>query len=63
MRKAAFCICENKVAADQCHCFPYIDSSVLLLPKFRTIFCGCMARFVSDLVGNTKDRFSCVDLC
>ena len=25
------------------------------------IFCGCTARFVSDLVGNTKDRFS--DVC
>ena len=26
--------------------------------KSLTIFCGCTARFVSDLVGNTEDRFS-----
>ena len=41
MRKSALCICENKVAdqqrgncaADQHHCFRYIDSTVSLLPK------------------------------
>ena len=29
-------------------------------PKYPTfaIFCGCTARFVSDLVGNPQDRFS-----
>ena len=41
MRKAAFCICENKNAdqlrgnrgADQRLCFRYIDSTIPLLPK------------------------------
>ena len=61
MRKPAFCICENKDAdqlcgnreADQRLCFRYIDSTI---PLF--IFCGCTARFVSDLVTNPEDRFS-----
>ena len=43
-------------AADQRLCFCCIDSAVPLLPKcdFKPldIFCGCTARFVSDLVGN-----------
>ena len=26
--------------------------------KPLAIFCGCTARFVSDLVGNPEDRFS-----
>ena len=59
MRKSAFCICENKDAdqlrgdreADQRLCFRYIYSTI-------PIFCDCTARFVSDLVGNPKDRFS-----
>ena len=41
VRKAAFCICENKDAdqlhgkreADQCLCFCYTDSTISLLPK------------------------------
>ena len=41
MSKPAFCICENKDAdqlrgnreADQCLCFHYTDSKILLLPK------------------------------
>ena len=41
MRKPAFCICENKdpdqlrsnCAADQRLCFPYMDSTIPLLPK------------------------------
>ena len=41
MRKPTFCICENKDAdqlrgnreADQCLCFRYIDSTILLLSK------------------------------
>ena len=28
--------------------------------KPLAIFCGCTARFVSDLVGNSEDRFSYV---
>ena len=71
MRKPAFCICENKDAdqlcgnrtADQRLCFRYTDSTISLLPKSEkfkslTIFCGCTAWFVSDLVGNPEDRFS-----
>ena len=64
MRKPAFCICENKDAdqlcgyrtADQRLCFRYIDSTIKIQPL--AIFCGCRARFVSDLVGNPEDRFS-----
>ena len=68
MRKPAFCICQNKGAdqphgnstADQRLCFRYIDSTIPLLldQKFLAIFCGCTALFVSDLVGNCKDRYS-----
>ena len=43
MRKPAFYICENKeadqllsnCAADQCLCFRYLDSTILLLPKSK----------------------------
>ena len=43
MRKAAFCICENKDAdqlrgnrkADQRHCFRYTDSTISLLLKYE----------------------------
>ena len=73
MRKSAFCICENKEAdqlcgnrsyctADQRLCLCYTDSTIPLLPKsissHLAIFCGCTVRFVSNLVGNPKDRFS-----
>ena len=71
MRKPAFCICENKDAdqfggnreADQRLCFRYINSTIPFLSKSEifkplAIFCGCAARFVSDLVGNPEDRFS-----
>ena len=67
MRKPAFCICENKDAdqlrgnreADHRLCFRYTDSTIPLLHfKPLTIFCGCTARFVLDLVGNPEDRFS-----
>ena len=66
MRKPVFCICKNKDAdqlscdrkADQRFCFRYTDSTIPLLPRSLAIFCGCAARFVSDLIGNTKDRFS-----
>ena len=66
VRKQAFCICENKDAdqlrgncmADQHHCFRYIDSTILLLPKPLAILCDHTAQFVLDLVGNPKDRFS-----
>ena len=70
MRKPDFCKCENKGAdqlcgnraADQHLCFRYIDSTIPLLTKSKIsshfIFCVCTAGFVSDLVGNPKDRFS-----
>ena len=70
MRKPAFCICENKHAdqlrsnpkADQHLCVRYTDITIPLLPKSEikplAIFCGCTARFVSDLVGNPEDPFS-----
>ena len=56
-------------ATDQCHYISFIDtcSSIPLLPKPEiesstctciTICCGCKARFVFDLVGGPKDRFS-----
>ena len=43
MRKPAFCICENKDAdqlrgnceADQRLCFPFLESSIPLLPKYE----------------------------
>ena len=71
MRKPAFCILENKDTdqlcgnreADQRLCFRYMDSTISLLSESKnfkplTIFCDCTVRFVSDLVGNPKDRFS-----
>ena len=36
--------------------FLYIDSLSPLLPKSVAIFCGCTARFVSDLVGSPIDN-------
>ena len=73
MRKMFFCICENKgadqlpinCAADQRICFRYIVSTIPPLPKSEinfkplAIFCGFAAGFLSDLVGNPEDRFSC----
>ena len=72
MRKPDFSICKNNGAdqlrvnrtADKCLCFHYIDSITHLPPKtgsFKPLatFCGCTARFVSDLVGNSEDRFCC----
>ena len=66
MRKPAFCICENK-DTDQLHsnceahqrlCFRYTDSTMCFNFKPLDIFCGCTARFVSDLFGNPDDSFS-----
>ena len=71
MRKPAFGICENKDAdqlrgnseADQRLCFRYKDSTIPLLPKSEisspfALFSNCTARFVSDQVRNSEDRFS-----
>ena len=49
VRKPAFCICENK-DADQ------LRGNGNFKPL--AIFCGCTARFVSELVRNPEDRFS-----
>ena len=66
MRKPTFCMCENK-GADQLRsnctavqhlCFRYTDctinSTTFLNQNFLllSIFCACVARFVSDLFGN-----------
>ena len=67
MRKPTICICENKDAdqlrsnytADQRLSFRYTDSTIPLLPKHEFSSCGFTARFVSDLVRNPEDRFSC----
>ena len=56
-----FCICGNK-DADQHLCFRtrIVNPSSILIRNCKplAIFCGCTARFVSDLVGNPEDRFS-----
>ena len=31
---------------------------IILILNLLAIFCGCLARFVSDLVGTPEDRFS-----
>ena len=74
MRKPDFCICENKdadqmhsdSAANHCLCFRYkVQSLYFLNLKFQAsylpIFCAHTARSVSDLVGNTEDRFCCAE--
>ena len=70
MRKSTFCICINKdvdqlrsnLAADQYLCFHHKDSTIPLVSKEKisnllAIF--CTAKFVSDLIRNPADRFSC----
>ena len=68
MRKHDFCISDNKDAdqlrsnckTDQRLCFRYIDLSTYYIQNFKplAILCGCTTWYVSDLVGNPKDRFS-----
>ena len=71
MRKPAFCTCENKDTdqlrgnreADQCLCFRHTDCTIPLPPNSEissllAIFCGCTARFLSDLVRKPEDWFS-----
>ena len=69
-RKPTTCICENKgtdqlrgyCKADQFLCFHYRVSTIPLLSKSKICilqsFCGCTARFVSELVGNPDCWFS-----
>ena len=70
MGKSTICIGENKGAdqlrsnceADQRLCFRYTYSTISLLTKMKfqasSLFLRLYTRFVSDLVGNPKDRFS-----
>ena len=66
MRKTVFCTSQNKgadqlrgnSAADQRLCFRFTDSAIPPLPKSEISSSSCTAQFVSDLVGNPKDRFS-----
>ena len=66
VNKPDFCLCENKDAdrlrgnreADQRLCFHYTDSTIRLLLNTKFQAFSCTARFVSDLVGNSEDRFS-----
>ena len=58
IRKPAFCIYENKGTYQLCgNRTADLRHSKNFKPP--AIFCGCTAQFVSDLVGNPKDRFSC----
>ena len=52
-------ICENK-DADQLRGNREYDPSTSKIRNFKllSIFYGCIARFVSDLVGNPEDQFS-----
>ena len=74
MRSPDFCIYENKgtdqlcsdSTADQHLCFCYMDSTVPPLlstyaQNFKVLgfFCCCTGRFVSEVVRNPEDRFSC----
>ena len=70
VRKPAFCICENKtqisfaVTAKLISAFVFatwiVQSLFYQIKNFKplAIFCGSTAWFVSDLVGNPKDRSS-----
>ena len=66
MRKPAFCIWENKDAAqlcgncttDQLLCFCYIDSAIPLLPTSDILSLYRSYKVVSDLVGVPEDVFS-----
>ena len=75
MRKLDFCLCVNKdtdqlhsnCEADQRLCFRYTDSIIPPLqstfsPNFQILafFYGFADRFVSDLIGNPEDWFSCI---
>ena len=71
MRKQDFCLGENK-GADQLRSYfaaplfslhGYYNSSTVYYQNFTILalfYADCTGRFVSDLVGNPEDRFSCV---
>ena len=54
MRKPVFFICEKQRRRSAAQ----LPAAKIRNFKPVTIFCGCTARFVSDLIGNPKDRFS-----
>ena len=58
MRKPDFCPGENKGAYQVCSTsvFCYMDST--FLPEISRFVCGCIDRFVWDLVRNPEDQFS-----
>ena len=59
MRKPDFCLCENKdaVTAQLISAFVFATQKIQNL-KLLALFNVCTDRFVSDLVGNPKERFS-----
>ena len=66
MRKTVFAYAKTKaqiscaVTAQLISAFVFATKIVQPLYFLNTLatFCGCSARFVSDLVGNPEDRFS-----
>ena len=63
MRKTVFAYAKTRVLISCVVNASYIDRTTDVLPKSElfkplAIFCGCAARFLSDLVGNPEDRFS-----
>ena len=62
MRKPAHCLCKNKCvdqlqgncASNQRHCFPYIDSTIPLLPKSEVSSVAVQP----NLCRTWEDRFS-----
>ena len=59
MRKPAFCIFKKQRCRSAL--FSHMQKNAYFLNlnfKSLAIFCGCAARFVSDLVENHEDRYS-----
>ena len=72
MRKPVLCLCEQQGTDQPAHsqslistfivcCLDSIIPLVSFIRNFKTLtsFCGCAGRFVSYLVANPEDRFSC----
>ena len=60
MRKPAFAYAKTKTQISFAVTAKLISAFVFATQNFKplAIFCGCTVRFVSDLVGNSEDRFS-----
>ena len=63
-KEFSFCICKNKGAVQRlCFYYVHVDSKDPLLYKYfnplsmGTYYCAIQSNFVSDLVGNTADRY------